>query len=56
MNLHMPHPRRNARERRARQQATLRAAVRRARLADRTPQTWDVDAALQRQQEGGRSS
>jgi hypothetical protein len=48
MNLHLPHPRRAARLRREAQARRLAIAVRRAHLADRTQQTWDWQAELER--------
>jgi hypothetical protein len=48
MNLHLPHPRRAARERRLAMQRRIAVAVARAHLADRTEQTWDWAAELER--------
>jgi hypothetical protein len=48
MRLHLPHPRRAARLRREAQDRAIMLAVRRAHLADRTQQTWDWAAELER--------
>jgi hypothetical protein len=48
MNLHLPHPRRTARARRAAMERRIAVAVARAHLADRTQQTWDWAAELER--------
>jgi hypothetical protein len=48
MNLHLPHPRRTARARRVAMERRIAVAVARAHLADRTEQTWDWAAELER--------
>jgi hypothetical protein len=54
MRLHLPHPRRAARQRRRDQDMRLRQAIDVARLADRTQQTWDWQAELERRRGRGR--
>lgn len=54
MKVHLPHPRRAARERQLRDRIAVQRAVRRAQLADRTPQTRDLLAEYRQRQERGR--